>query len=98
MVKMGDDETLRRFVLRARRVQAHSVVQDWDELLRHGQGSFVGHLDLAGRMTITRRLPADEEVFESRAVEGRVWSKAQDGPMTCQRHSACSVTTTDETP
>lgn len=30
---MGDEETLRRFVLRARRVHAHSIVQDWDELL-----------------------------------------------------------------
>lgn len=68
---MGDEETLRRFVLRARRVHAHSIVQDWDELLRHAHGGFDGYLDLAGRMTITRRLPADEEVFESLASRVR---------------------------
>ncbi|GAA3675971.1 hypothetical protein GCM10022376_14240 [Yimella lutea] len=68
---MKDRETLRRFVLRARRVHAHSIVQDWDELLRHAHGSFDGHLDLAGQMTITRRLPADEEVFESLASRVR---------------------------
>lgn len=71
MAGMKDRETLRRFVLRARRVHAHSIVQDWDELLRHAHGSFDGHLDLAGQMTITRRLPADEEVFESLASRVR---------------------------
>lgn len=71
MGRISDEETLRRFVLRARRVRAHSIVQDWDELLRHAHGSFDGHLDLAGRMTITRRLPANEEVFESLASRVR---------------------------
>lgn len=71
MATMGDEETLRRFVLRARRVHAHSIVQDWDELLRHAHGGFDGYFDLAGRMTITRRLPADEEVFESLASRVR---------------------------
>jgi hypothetical protein len=71
MVGMEDIETLRRFVLRARRVHAHSVVQDWDELMRHARGGFDGHLDLAGQMTFTRRLPADEEVFESLASRVR---------------------------
>lgn len=71
MVRMDDGETLRRFVLRARRVQAHSIVQHRDELLRHAQGSFHGHLDLASRITFTRRLPADEEVFESLASRVR---------------------------
>ncbi|MFV0252007.1 MAG: hypothetical protein ACK5H2_01545, partial [Beutenbergiaceae bacterium] len=33
VVAISDEETLRRFVLRARRVQAHSLVQNWDELL-----------------------------------------------------------------
>lgn len=68
---MGDEETLRRFILRARRVHAHSIVQDWDEVLRHAPGSFDGHLGLAGRMTITRPLPADEEAFESLASRVR---------------------------
>lgn len=71
MARMEDGETLRRFVLRARRVQAHSMVQDWDGLLRHAAGSFDGHLDLTGRMTITRRLPHDEEIFESLASRVR---------------------------
>ncbi len=52
-------------------MHAHSIAQDWDELLRHANGSFDGSLDLAGRMTLTRRLPADEEVFESLASRVR---------------------------
>lgn len=68
---MDDKETLRRFVLRARRVHAHSIAQDWDELLRHAYGSLDGLLGLDDRMTITRRLPADEEVFESLASRVR---------------------------
>lgn len=68
---MDNHEILRRFVLRARRVQAHSIVQNQEELLRHAQGSFDGHVDVTGRMTITRRLPADEEVFESLASRVR---------------------------
>ena len=45
MVETEDNDTLRRFVLRARRVQAHSMVQDWDNLLRHAGGSFDGLRD-----------------------------------------------------
>ena len=71
MARMDNHEILRRFVLRARRVQAHSIVQNQEELLRHAQGSFDGHVDVTGRMTITRRLPADEEVFESLASRVR---------------------------
>lgn len=67
MATPGDSDTLRRFVMRARRVQAHSLVQDWDGLLRHASGGFEGQLDVSGRMTLTRRLPEDEEVFESLA-------------------------------
>lgn len=52
-------------------MQAHSIVQDRDELLRHVYGGFEGHLDLAGRMTITRHLPANEEIFESLASRVR---------------------------
>lgn len=67
METQGDSDTLRRFVMRARRVQAHSLVQDWDGLLRQAAGGFEGQLDVSGRMTLTRRLPEDEEVFESLA-------------------------------
>ncbi|MEV0271519.1 hypothetical protein AB0H43_22300 [Hamadaea sp. NPDC050747] len=62
---MTNDETLRRFVLRARRVRAHSLVQNWDELIRYARGEFRGLLNLSGRMTMTRSLPQDEEIFES---------------------------------
>lgn len=68
---MGDEETLRRLVLRARQVHAPSIVQDWNELLRHAPGSFDGRFDLARWMTITRRLPADEDDFESLASRVR---------------------------
>lgn len=64
-------DTLSRFVLRARRVQAHSLVADWDNLLQQAHGGFDGHLDMAGKMTMTRRLPKDEEVFESLASRVR---------------------------
>ncbi|NME88416.1 hypothetical protein [Corynebacterium stationis] len=62
---MRDEEILRRFIVRARRVKAHSQVQDWDDLLRHAEGSLDVRLDISGRMTFTRRLPEDEEIFES---------------------------------
>lgn len=71
MARLDDHETLRRFVLRARRVHAHSIVRDKNELRRHAKGSVDGTLDLAGHMSITRRLPADEEVFESLASRVR---------------------------
>lgn len=68
--QVGGD-VLSRFVLRARRVKAHSLVSDWDGLLRQAHGGFDGHLDVTGQMTITRRLPEDEEVFESLASRVR---------------------------
>lgn len=71
MVAISDEETLRRFVLRARRVQAHSLVQSWDELLYHASGKFQGLIDISGRTSITRRLPNDEEIFESLASRVR---------------------------
>src|SRR5690606_21449147 len=71
VLAISDEETLRRFVLRARRVQAHSLVQSWDELLYHAGGEFQGQIDVSGRMSITRRLPSDEEVFESLASRVR---------------------------
>jgi hypothetical protein len=44
-VHNDDEQTIARFVLRARRIEAHSLVRDWDELARHAQGSFRVHLD-----------------------------------------------------
>lgn len=68
---MGKEESLRRFVLCAWRMHAHSDVPGWDKLLRHAPGSIDGHLNLAVRMTITRPLPADEGAFESLASRVR---------------------------
>ncbi|SCL35822.1 hypothetical protein [Micromonospora aurantiaca (nom. illeg.)] len=71
MTQISDEELLGRFVLRARRVHAHSLVQDWDELLYHARGEFQAHIDISGRMSIRRRLPDHEEVFESLASRVR---------------------------
>jgi hypothetical protein len=65
------DDTLSRFVLRARRIAAHSLVQDRAELLRHAEGSFKGTLDTSGNMTIVQELPESEEAFESLAARLR---------------------------
>lgn len=71
MVAHDAQETVARFVLRARRIESHSLVREWDELLRHAQGSFEASLDLSGKLTVTRRLPEDEEAFESLAARVR---------------------------
>lgn len=65
--QVKDEETLRRFVIRARRVQAHSLVQDWDELQRHAQPGYRLSIDEKQRVTLTRSLPDNEEIFESLA-------------------------------
>lgn len=67
----GHDNTLSRFVLRARRIAAHSLVEDRAELLRHAEGSFDGTLDTSGNMTIVQELPDSEEAFESLAARLR---------------------------
>lgn len=67
MTEISDEETLRRFVRRARRIGAHSLVQDRDSLLDHATGEFKGRIDHSGQMTFTQRLPDNEEVFESLA-------------------------------
>lgn len=67
MTKMDDRETLRWFTIRARRVQAHSIARDEEELVRLAQGDLEATIDTAGQVIVTRRLPADEEVFESLA-------------------------------
>ena len=68
---MPDAGRLRRFVSRARRVQSHSLVRDREELQAHAQGHLTGQMDMTGQMTLVRRLPADEEVFESLAARLR---------------------------
>lgn len=55
------DEILSRFVLRARRIAAHSLVQDRRALAAHARGQMSGTLDSSGRITLTQLLPEDEE-------------------------------------
>lgn len=71
VAKPTDAEIVKRFVLRARRIQAHSLVQDWDQLTTHAKGSIQLQLDINGTASITRRLPTDEEQFESLAARVR---------------------------
>lgn len=53
-----------RFVLRARRVAAHSLSQSRDRLQAFANTMIRGNIDLAGRFTVVEDLP-DEETFES---------------------------------
>jgi hypothetical protein len=71
MAPAEDERTVARFVLRARRIEAHSLVQDWDELTHHAEGSFNVHIDISGAATVTQKLPQDEEAFESLAARVR---------------------------
>lgn len=71
MADLDDQDTIAQFVLRARRIQAHSLVRDWDALVHHAQGSLTGHLDISGTTSLTRKLPEDEEAFESLAARVR---------------------------
>jgi len=69
-------------------VQAHSLVRNWDGLLRLSDGGFDAQLDVTGNLKITRHLPADEEVFESLASRVR--------PLTVKSEPVYYVTVFDE--
>lgn len=58
------------FVLRARRIAAHSMAKDRAALRRLGQFTMSGTIALDGTMEMTRSLP-EEEVFESLAARVR---------------------------
>jgi len=68
---MPEDDVLSRFVLRARRIAAHSLVQDRAKLQSHASGTFKGTLDTTGTLTMVQELPDDEEAFESLAARLR---------------------------
>lgn len=59
-----------RFVLRARRVEAHSLAADRTELKKLGQFTMTGNIGLDGAMVVRRALPG-EELFESLAARVR---------------------------
>lgn len=63
--QLDDLTVLARFVIRARRVEAHSLVQDEETLLGYAKGTFKVTLGFDGAATIRRPLPENEEEFES---------------------------------
>ena len=68
--KLSTIETIERFVLRARRIQNHSLVQHWDALIQHAEGSMTTRVTLSGQVTVIQQLPP-EELFESLAARVR---------------------------
>jgi hypothetical protein len=52
-------------------IEAHSLVQDWDELTHYAEGSFNVRIDISGVATVTQKRPEDEEAFESLAARVR---------------------------
>lgn len=60
------EETLRRFVLRARRIAAHSLAKEPRELETLANPKMSGKINLDGTIELRRKLP-DEEIFESLA-------------------------------
>lgn len=62
--------TLNRFVLRGRRIAAHSLARDREVLRTLAQMTVAGRIRLDGTMEIRRTLP-DEELFESLAARVR---------------------------
>lgn len=62
--------TLNRFVLRARRIEAHSLARDRRALSALLEFSLAGQIQLDGTMEMRRALP-DEEAFESLAARVR---------------------------
>jgi len=62
--------TLNRFVLRARRIEAHSLASNRQTLSALSEFTLAGHIKLDGTMEMRRSLP-DEEAFESLAARVR---------------------------
>lgn|GEM_PF-1013757 len=62
--------TLNRFVLRARRIEAHSLASNRQALSSLSEFTLTGHIKLDGTMEMRRSLP-DEEAFESLAARVR---------------------------
>ena len=61
---------LNRFILRARRIEAHSLANDREALLSLSEFTLTGHINFDGTMIMRRALP-EEEVFESLAARVR---------------------------
>jgi hypothetical protein len=78
-MSISDQETVERFVLRARRVVAHSLMQDRESFAKLMRDVFTLQMALDGTATVRRALPADQEIFESLAARIR--------PLTLERES-----------
>ncbi|MFI5590033.1 hypothetical protein ACIA5G_33650 [Amycolatopsis sp. NPDC051758] len=68
---ISDQETIERFVVRARRIAAHSLMQDRESFAKLMQDTFTLRMQLDGTATFSRSLPADQEIFESLAARVR---------------------------
>jgi hypothetical protein len=68
---VADGETVARFVLRARRIEAHSLVQDREHFAELLVETVTVQLAVDGSATLSRSLLADEETFESLAARVR---------------------------
>lgn len=92
----SDNDTLNRFVFRARRVAAHSLAQDRAELGRHARGSLDGTVEMTGRVTLIQRLPENEEAFESLAARLRPLTVRSEPNFYEKVFAALGAATTDE--
>ncbi|MEU4745916.1 hypothetical protein AB0G02_36385 [Actinosynnema sp. NPDC023658] len=70
-VSPSHHEVVGAFIVRARRIQAHSLVRDLTVLSDLARERFDVHLSPDGTSRIRHRLPPDEEVFESLAARVR---------------------------
>lgn len=64
-------EVIEAFVVRARRIEAHSLARDAAALADHAEERVVVRLFTDGTTRLVHRLPPDEEVFESLAARVR---------------------------
>ncbi len=71
MTSLPPADTVARFVLRARRIGAHSLLQDPEVFARLLNTRPVARIAVDGISTVRFPLPADEEVFESLAARVR---------------------------
>lgn len=77
MAPENDIQVVSQFVLRARRVAAHSLARSRDSLAELAVLKISGHLTLDGTFTTRHKLP-DEEVFESLAARVRPFTLASE--------------------
>jgi hypothetical protein len=77
MAPENDVQVVSQFVLRARRVAAHSLAQSLDSLRELAGFKITGHITMDGTFTSRRKLP-DEEIFESLAARVRPFTLASE--------------------